>query len=77
MFPTWAIVLGILTSPIKLVIWLANRLATWLGIFFVWKKLEGSPNRKRHFIMWMVVINTISFFILLAILRFIAMKRMG
>ena len=60
----WAFLVG---SPIKMAMWIGNRLATWTGLAVLWHRLKDDPNRKRRFLGWMMVINTLSFGLLIGI----------
>ncbi len=61
----WAFLLG---SPFKLAMWVGNRIATWTGLAVLWRKLKDVPNRRRRFLAWMVVINTLSVGLLIVFL---------
>ena len=52
----WPVWLGI-SSPVKLLLWVGNRLATWTGLFFLWKRWRES----RFVWMWLIIVNAISF----------------
>ena len=45
-----------LTSPFKWALWIFNRLATWTGLFFFWKRFRA----QRHFWLWIIFINAVS-----------------
>ena len=51
-------------TPVKFATWLVNRLATWSGSFYLWKRLRSH----RFFWLWFVVINTVSMGMLVAAL---------
>ena len=52
-WPSWLL----LSSPVKLVLWIANRLATWTGVFYLWRRFRAKP----HFWVWLVLLNACSF----------------
>ena len=58
----------VFSSPLKVAIVAANRLATWPGLFMVWRKLRGLPNRPVRFLGWWVVLNALSFSALAGVL---------
>ena len=43
-------------SPLKMGLWLVNRLATWTGMFYVWKRFRSTP----RFWVWFALINVMS-----------------
>ncbi|MBI3011328.1 MAG: hypothetical protein HYY58_02415 [Candidatus Omnitrophica bacterium] len=51
-WPAW-LAIG---TPLKLSLWLANRLATWTGLVYVWGRLRS----RRWFWVWVVVANVVS-----------------
>lgn len=51
-WPSWLWV----GSRFKLSLWLANRLATWTGLFYFWKRFRSH----RLFWLWVVMINIVS-----------------
>lgn len=55
-------------SPVKLSLWIGNRLATWTGLIVAWRKLKGSPNRSRAFFKWLMLINAVSLLVLVVAL---------
>ena len=67
----WSFFLG---SPIKLALWAGNRLATWTGLFVVWKRLKGAPNRLRTFLLAGAVINLLSLGVLAGVLWMVARR---
>ena len=54
----------------KFFLWLGNRLATWTGSFWFWKRFRG----KRALWVWLLLINAVSF-TLLALLLFCLYRR--
>lgn len=48
------------SSPLKLVMVVGNRLATWTGMAVVWLKLKGTPNRVKRFLVWGLLLNVLS-----------------
>ena len=54
----WALVFG---SPLKVTMWVGNRLATWTGLAWIWRRLRGHPHRPRWFAAWMIVVNVVSY----------------
>ncbi len=68
----WTLLLG---SPVKLALWAGNRVATWMGLFFMWRRLKGDPNRWRTFLIVGGVINLLSLGVLAAVLW--ALKHRG
>ena len=61
----WTFVFG---SPLKIAIWLGNRVATWTGLFVVWKHLKGHPQRPKRFFLWLVLMNGVSMALLVGAL---------
>ena len=53
----WLFFIG---SPVKLTVWIGNRLATWTGLAVVWQKVKHAPNRSRRFFTWLVALNAVS-----------------
>ena len=51
----WPFWLGI-GVPLKLKLWLGNRLATWAGMAYVWKRNA----RRRRIWVWLLAINVVS-----------------
>ncbi len=54
----WGFVFG---SPLRVVVWLGNRLATWTSLVWVWRGLRHRADRPRRFVVWMVVLNVVSY----------------
>ena len=52
LWPSWLW----LSSPLKFSLWLTNRLATWTGLFYFWKRFRAT----RHFWVWITLINALS-----------------
>ena len=50
-------------TPFKAVLWLGNRLATWLGMFHVWRRFRA----RRSVWAWLFLINMASFSALIGI----------
>ena len=67
----WAWMVG---SPVNLALWIGNRLATWTGLFVVWRKLKGAPDRTKRFLLWGMALNAVSLFLLLGVLRLLAAR---
>ena len=44
-------------TRLKFVLWLTNRLATWTGITYFWKRFRS----QRFFWWWVVLMNAVSF----------------
>ena len=65
----WSFVFG---SPIKIAVWVGNRIATWTGLVVMWKRLKGHPQRPKHFFLWLVVINGVSLALLVGLLWWLA-----
>ena len=65
LYGLWAFLVG---SPLKLGVFIGNRVATWTGLLVVWQKLKGNPQRFRHFLGWLVIINAVSFSLLACVL---------
>lgn len=42
----------------KFFMWLGNRVTTWIGSFYVWKRLRVNRNRKVW--LWLALINVVS-----------------
>ncbi len=62
----------LLGSPLKLVLWIGNRLATWTGLCYVWQRVKASPRRWRAFLLWAVCINLFSLSLLIGVLYWLA-----
>ena len=45
-----------LTSPLKFSVWVVNRLATWTGGFFLWKRWRA----RRRVWVWLTLVNLVS-----------------
>ncbi len=58
-WPTWLWI----GTPFKLTLWLANRLATWTGLAYVWRRFRT----QRHRWIWLTIINTVSLAALAAV----------
>ena len=43
-------------TRLKLSLWLANRLATWTGLVYLWRRLRS----RRLFWLWVIIVNLIS-----------------
>ncbi len=54
-------------TPLKFSIWFANRVVTWTGAFYVWRRF-----RRTHRIwFWLIVINAVSLVALVIALFFL------
>ena len=51
-WPSWLMV----GTPLKLLLWLGNRFATWTGLFLLWKRWR----HHRLSWVWLVLLNTLS-----------------
>ena len=51
-FPSW-LWLG---SPLKIKLWLANRLMTWTGVLYFWRRWRNH----RWFWLWATLVNMVS-----------------
>lgn len=58
----WPVWLGIGT-PLKFSLWLFNRLATWTGLLYLWKRWRAH----RWFWWWVVVVNGASWGLLMLV----------
>ena len=67
----WHAVTFWLGSPLKAMLWLGNRLATWTGLFFLWKRFRES----RFVWVWLFLINAVSIGGLVMLLRWVSSKR--
>ncbi len=45
-----------ISSPLKFSLWVVNRVATWTGVFYLWKRFRST----RHFWAWITLINVVS-----------------
>ena len=45
-----------LTSPLKFSVWLLNRLATWTGLLYLWRRWRS----RRHAWVWLTLVNLVS-----------------
>lgn len=52
MWPAWLWI----GTPLKFSLWLINRIATWTGVFYLWRRWRS----RRHVWWWMIVVNTLS-----------------
>ena len=43
-------------TPVKFSVWLMNRLATWTGVGYVWKRFRT----QRHVWVWLILLNVVS-----------------
>ncbi len=43
-------------TPAKFCAWLGNRLMTWVGSFYLWKR----QRRHKRFWMWLLAVNLVS-----------------
>ena len=43
-------------TPLKFWLWLVNRLTTWTGLFYLWKRFRA----RRDFWAWVIAINVVS-----------------
>ncbi len=41
----------LLGSPLKLAMWIGNRVLTWTGLMVLWRKLKHAPDRVRRFLL--------------------------
>ena len=57
-----------LNSPMKVGLWIGHRLATSTGLLLIWRRLKGTPNRMRKFLVWLVVVNAVSLLCLVGVL---------
>lgn len=67
----WSVMTG---SPMNLALWIGNRLATWTGLFVVWRKLKGAPDRTKRFLLWGMALNAVSFLFLFGVLRLLTAR---
>lgn len=67
----WAFFLG---SPLKLFLWLGNRLVTWTGMALLWRQFRHVPDGIRRFIVWCVAINAVSILLLIEAIRLLARR---
>ena len=51
-WPSWLWV----GTPLKFILWLSNRVATWMGSFFLWKRFRA----RRAIWGWLMFFNIIS-----------------
>jgi len=56
-----------LGSPLKIALWLGNRLVTATGLLVLWRRLKGMPDRPQRFFVWVVGINAVSIGLLVGI----------
>ncbi|MBI3996221.1 MAG: hypothetical protein HY352_01055 [Candidatus Omnitrophica bacterium] len=59
-------------TPVKVVLWLANRLATWTGSWYFWKRFKG----RRRLWLWLLALNALSFTALGGVFYWIHVRRM-
>lgn len=55
-WPAWLSI----ASPLKFSAWLVNRITTWSGLFYFWKRFRA----QRLFWVWLILINMFSLGIL-------------
>ena len=60
----------LLGSPLKLAMWIGNRVLTWTGLMVLWRKLKHAPDRVRRFLLVGLAINAVSLLLLVGLLRF-------
>ena len=65
----WLFLIG---SPLKLGLWVGNRIATWTGLLVVWQRLKRAPDRTKRFLLWGLVLNVVSLLVLVGIWRVLA-----
>ena len=59
-----------LGSRLKLSLWLGNRIATWTGLYYFWKRFRA----RRDFWVWCLVINLVSLAVLGGVLYWIWLR---
>ncbi len=52
LWPAWLWV----GTPLKFSLWLANRVAAWTGLAYVWKRFRA----QRHLWLWIALLNVVS-----------------
>jgi len=62
----WIYLLG---SPVKLAVWVGNRIAAWTTLGLIWQRIRHDPNRLLRFFLWVVMINSVSIGLLFAVYR--------
>ncbi len=50
-------------TRLKFSLWLANRLATWTGLVYLWRRLRS----RRWFWLWVALANLVSLGVLVAV----------
>ena len=56
MLPPWLWI----STPLKFVLWLGNRLVTWTGSFLFWRRFRA----RRSVWMWLMLLNMMSLSVL-------------
>lgn len=65
----------IFSSPLKLTLWMGNRLATWTGLLYVWRRVAHRPQRWRVFLVWSVWINLLSLGVMAGVFYWLFVSR--
>ena len=68
---TLAPVASLVGSPVRLAVFAGSRVATMTGLAVVWTRLRNDPHRWRRFILWMMVVNIVSWTAIVIVLRHI------
>ncbi|MBI3319959.1 MAG: hypothetical protein HYZ89_05180 [Candidatus Omnitrophica bacterium] len=68
----WTLLLG---SPLKLMLWAGNRLATWTGLLYLWRRVAKRPQRWRVFLVWALWINLLSLSVMAGLLYWLFASR--
>lgn len=51
-WPAWLLI----STPVKFWLWLTNRLLTWSGLWYLWRRFR----RRRRFWLWAALLNALS-----------------
>ena len=65
----WAMVTAMVASPVKLAVWLGNRVVAGTSLVVIWQRLKAAPNRLRRFLPWLLIINVVSIGLFVLTLR--------
>ncbi len=70
MIAPWAFLIN---TPLKLAILVGNRLATWTGLFYLWRRVASRRTHGwRTFLLWALGINLVSLSLLAGLLFWFA-----
>lgn len=65
-WPAWLLI----GSPVKLSVWVVNRLATWTSGLYLWKRHRG----RRRVWPWLILLQAASLGVLAVVFRWLAWR---